>query len=1017
MKHNYLKLFYLCIFTCALISFKGLAQASTPYDITAISTKIDLSTTATSPNAVWDVEVFVVLTDITNSGSEQLTSIAFYNPWSISDMTYPVNITGHTINNLLPNTEYSVKFRIVTEDTFTELDSSFDTNSLTFTTLELTKAYVNINATGSNNGTSWTNAYTSLQSAIDGTQADGDVWVAAGTYVPTASPDNVSTDNRDYAFHLDKNLKIYGGFAGTETLLNERTSGNTSILSGDLDNDDDISDNSYHVFITDELNNTSTIDGFTITKGNANGSGNITYSGNTYNRNTGGGIMNNLSSPNLSNLIITDNATNFTGGGMYNTYASPALSNITLSKNTANYGAGMYNSVSSPTMTNTAFSNNNASTQGGGLENFFYSSPTLINVVFAGNKSTASGAGIHNNNNCSPSINNATFFNNTNTGIGAGIYNNNSSNPVINNTVFYQNKANSVIDDIYNTTSTPTGNNNASDHINAPSITVTLTSNPFLNATEPDGIDALFGTTDDGLRLVSTSNLINIGNNAYNTESLDISGRVRINETTIDIGAYEDLSYTWTGATDNNWETTSNWNKNIVPTSTIDVYIPSDLTNYPTATGAVTFNNMTIASGASFIPQGAVTGNVTYKRTITDTNWHLISSPVSGATIEDYIYSSSLATGTGANIGLSTYVTGSTPAWNYYTSSSTGTFVNGQGFSTKLSTASDISFTGTLNTSNITYAIYNGTNSFNLVGNPFTAYINSDVFTTDNTSLLFEKTIWVWDGTEYKTYNSAETLEIAPGQAFFVEAKASNFATFNTTNRSHQNTDTFMRQESKSNIELFVENNGIKKSTKVFFIEGKTSGYDSGYDSKIFGGTAYDFAVFTELVSDNEGNKLAIQSLGKDDTSVIPVGVIAKAGEELTFSIESLNLPEGTELYLEDKSNNEFTNLSKRNYKTILTEDANGIGQFYITTSEKSLTIDDITNANISIYKSAINEITIAGIASETKVSIFSLLGEQIVKTSINNSTNKVNLPNVSTGVYIVKLTSENGEMTKKITL
>ena len=88
-----------------------------------------------------------------------------------------------------------------------------------------TVIYINATATGLNNGTSWTDAYNNLQDALDASISGDELWVATDIYFPTKDKTGGSTpaNNRDKTFFIDKDLSIYGGFAGTETTLSQRT--------------------------------------------------------------------------------------------------------------------------------------------------------------------------------------------------------------------------------------------------------------------------------------------------------------------------------------------------------------------------------------------------------------------------------------------------------------------------------------------------------------------------------------------------------------------------------------------------------------------------------------------------------------------------------------------------------------------------------------------------------------------------------------------------------------------------
>jgi hypothetical protein len=437
----------------------------------------------------------------------------------------------------------------------------------------------------------------------------------------------------------------------------------------------------------------------------------------------------------------------------------------------------------------------------------------------------------------------------------------------------------------------------------------------------------------------------------------------------------------------------------------------------------------TLKNGASLLtPPGIIDGNVAYERSIPG-RWYLVSSPVIGENVADIISQNNLAT-SGSKLGFAPFSSAAN-AWEYATAGSNYDLTPAQGYSILLASGAPtntVSFTGTVNTfATNSYSLTTGnTTAYDLIGNPYMAYVNGSNFVVSNAANLKEPTIYLWKGgTNYVSENVATAYRIAPAQGFFVELKGdipnpTADMVFDFDNQEHRATDTFTKEEATSNFELFIENKNDKRSTRVFYIDGRTTGYDSGYDSKMFDAN-YEFAVFTELVSDNEGKQLAIQTLPKNDTSIIPVGVIANAanaGEEITFSIESTNLPEGVNVSLEDSVTGVFTNLSEDTYTTTLKEAVNGVGQFYVHIASKTLNTNNSNIENISVYKSSSNEITISGLNTDATFTMFSLLGKQVLQTKVaTKGVHKVSLPDLSAGIYLIKLDSSLGSITKKIVL
>ena len=447
--------------------------------------------------------------------------------------------------------------------------------------------------------------------------------------------------------------------------------------------------------------------------------------------------------------------------------------------------------------------------------------------------------------------------------------------------------------------------------------------------------------------------------------------------------------------------------------------------NALTISGNLTNNGtVTLNSGSSLIVNGTSTGNVTYTRNLPTSNWYLVSSPVLGQAYNDaYVTANGIDSGTGSNRGIATYTTSSNQ-WAYLQAASDGTFNNGQGYSVKRTTTGDISFTGTINTANVSVAVSNG---FNLVGNPFTASLNLGDFFVDNgaAGAISGAQTWFWNGSSYdvKTSGNHGTFEIAPGQGFFVNAAGGGNLTFNISSVSHA-TAVFQKTNPRPEITLTLPEGSDTRNAYIYYVNGTTIDYDLGYDGNLFGGVSHSLAVYSHLVNNDNGNKYQLQSLPDSnyENMVIPIGIIAAAGKEITFTAEALNLPNDLKVYLEDRLTNTVTRLDEANtsYKVTLNDALNGTGRFFLHTKASGvLSTDELDLSNTSVYATANNTLRVIRLPSgNATVKVFTILGKQVVQTNFSSTGSyDVSLPKLATGMYIVQLETATGKLNKKIFL
>jgi predicted outer membrane repeat protein len=280
------------------------------------------------------------------------------------------------------------------------------------------RMYVKANAAGANDGSSWDNAFTDLQFALDAAHAAGglnsEIWVAAGIYTPTDGTDRTAT------FSVADGLHIYGGFAGTETDLSQRTAplSHGTYLSGAIGGSAS-TDNSYNVVTLDNVGSNTLVDGFYIARGYCNGG--------PWNGHGGGMVINYATSPTVRNCDFTTNTASLGGAALYLKNATTHVINCTFYRGDVDNGAGGAIESVGPiqttlTLQNSRFLGNHALGDGGAIyTNFVHAD--IANCIFSGNSSDNEGGAIKSvGDTQSLRVVNCTFSRNTAGDNAGGIY-------------------------------------------------------------------------------------------------------------------------------------------------------------------------------------------------------------------------------------------------------------------------------------------------------------------------------------------------------------------------------------------------------------------------------------------------------------------------------------------------------------------------------------------------------------------------------------------------------------------
>lgn len=381
---------------------------------------------------------------------------------------------------------------------------------------------VDKNATGANDGSSWSNAFTSIQAAITAAQADGvsEIWVAEGTY--------------NEAITLESDLALYGGFEGTEYARFDRdVDAHPTIINGSTAA---AGQAAKHVVYMHQTTN-ARIDGFSITGGDASG-----VVPDDWPATAGGGIYcGRVDETNvIANCSVYGNSADDSGGGIACVgyrgdsnvdECNPTIENCIITDNYGDLGAGGMVCIvaASPSITNTIIAGNSCQgvpneAGGAGVGCADASSPTFANCLIASNTTPnqAGGAGIGSpiwGGDCDPVFVNTIFYGNDDVAVHEGTE---DSDATLRNCLFYNNEAGDVFDE---TANLYTGA--AQINANIPEASNCISGDP------------LFADAENGDYRVSPDSPAIDSGTSDGAPSADIEGTARPQGAADDIGPYE----------------------------------------------------------------------------------------------------------------------------------------------------------------------------------------------------------------------------------------------------------------------------------------------------------------------------------------------------------------------------------------------------------------------------------------------------------------------------------------------
>lgn len=326
---------------------------------------------------------------------------------------------------------------------------------------------------------------------------------------------------------------------------------------------------------------------------------------------------------------------------------------------------------------------------------------------------------------------------------------------------------------------------------------------------------------------------------------------------------------------------------------------------------------------------------------------------------------------------------------------------------------------GTPNYGNVAVPV---ANSWNLVGNPYQAFVKFNSLTKPT----INPTYYIWS-TATGTYDAKTAGEIPPHQGFYVESVGAGTLTFTESSKGGSGSSVFYKTTPQEDVEpytfteaiLKVKNNQLNYSheLKLRINELARTSLDE-FDATFLPSRITEAPSITAF-SEKSNKPLAIVSFNPTNEVVVPISI--KTGVVGKLTIEAISFENFTNLYrnvtLVDTKTNTFYNLKTQKEVTIDLTTEEDDARFELRLSN-NIAAANTSDLNVTIYKN--QEFTVIekdDVVDGYTVSIVNLLGQKVVDDFVNITTNRLLIPNSSLpkGVNMISVKDKNNSIVKKL--